>query len=201
MKLAIQDRTKFGLAALLLAGAIALAVHSFSGGGPAIAASRSAPAPTQPAQPRNAARRVSGRGNAQPVNNSLDPRLNLRLLASSESIEYAGNGRNIFLADAEPVIPKPVAPAITPGKGSAAAAAAQPSGPPPPPPIPLKFFGFASKAGEPTRVFLSQGDEVFVAAEGQTVDRRYKVVKINPTSVEIQDMISNNSQTIPLTQS
>ena len=198
MKMGTQDRTKLGLAVLLLAGAIALAVHSFSGGGPAIAASRSAPAP---AQPRNAARRVSGRGTSQPVNSGMDPRLNLRLLASSESIEYAGNGRNIFLADAEPVIPKPVAPAITPGKGSAAAAAAQPSGPPPPPPIPLKFFGFASKAGEPTRVFLSQGDEVFVAAEGQTVDRRYKVVKINPTSVEIQDMLSNNSQTIPLTQS
>ena len=198
MKLGGQNRTKFALAALLLAGAIALAVHSFSGGGPAIAASRSAPA--QPAQTRNAPRRVSRAGNAQPVENSLDPRLNLRLLASSESIEYAGNGRNIFLANAEPVIPKPVAPAITAGKG-APPPAAQPSGPPPPPPIPLKFFGFASNPGEPTKVFLSQGDEVFVAAEGQTIDRRYKVVKINPASVEIQDMLSNNKQTIPLTQS
>ena len=200
MKLGTQDRTKFALAALLLAGAIALAVHSFSGAGPAIAASRTTPAPAQAAQPRNA-RRVSGSSSAQPVSNSLDPRLNLRLLASSENIEYAGNGRNIFLADAEPVIPKPVAPAITPGKASTPAAAAAPSGPPPPPPIPLKFFGFASNPGEPTKVFLSQGDEVFVAAEGQTIDRRYKVVKINPASVEIQDMLSNNKQTIPLTQS
>ncbi len=201
MRLGTQDRTKFALAALLLAGAIALAVRSFTGAGPAIAASRAAPAPPRPAQPRNPARRVAGNESAPPVNSGLDPRLNLRLLASSESIEYAGNGRNIFLADAEPVIPKPVAPAITPGKGPAPAAAATPSGPPPPPPIPLKFFGFASKPGEPTRVFLSQGDEVFVAAEGQTVDRRYKVVKINPTSVEIEDMLSNNRQTIPLTQS
>ncbi len=201
MKLGTQDRTKFAVAALLLAGAIALAVHSFSGGGPAIAASRSAPATAQPAQPRNAPRRVSGTVNAQPVDNSLDPRLNLRLLASSESIEYDGNGRNIFLADAEPVIPKPLASAITPGKGAAPSPVAQPAGPPPPPPIPLKFFGFASNPGEPTKVFLSQGDEVFVAAEGQTIDRRYKVVKINPASVEIQDMLSNNKQTIPLTQS
>lgn len=199
MKLGAQNRTKFALAALLLAGAIALAVHSFSGAGPAIAASRSAAAPAQPTQPRNAPRRVSRAVNA-PVENSLDPRLNLRLLASSESIEYDGNGRNIFLADAGPVIPKPLAPAITPGKG-APPPAAQPAGPPPPPPIPLKFFGFASNPGEPTKVFLSQGDEVFVAAEGQTIDRRYKVVKINPASVEIQDMLSNNKQTIPLTQS
>jgi hypothetical protein len=76
--------------------------------------------------------------------------------------------------------------------------------PPPvaaPPPIPLKFFGFASHPGEPKRIFLSKGDDVFIAGEGEIVDRRYKVVRISPNSVEIQDVVgSGPPQNIPLTQ-
>jgi len=76
-----------------------------------------------------------------------------------------------------------------------------PPGPPPKPPINLKFFGFASHAGEPTRIFLAQGDTVFIAYEGQIVDRRYKVLRITPNSVEIEDVLNNNRQTIPLSPS
>ena len=71
----------------------------------------------------------------------------------------------------------------------------------PPPPIPLKFFGFANQPGEPKKVFLSKGDDVFIAGEGEIVDRRYKVVRISATSVEIQDVVvSGPPQSIPLTQ-
>ena len=72
--------------------------------------------------------------------------------------------------------------------------------PPPPPPIELKFFGFASKPGEPKRVFLSQGEDVFVAGEGDIVDRRYKILRISPTSVEVEDVLNNHRQEIQLTQ-
>src|SRR5436190_1680073 len=68
------------------------------------------------------------------------------------------------------------------------------------PPITLKFFGFANKPGEPKRVFLSQGDDVFIAAEGDIVDRRYKVLRISPMAVEVEDVLNNNRQSIPLTQ-
>jgi hypothetical protein len=63
----------------------------------------------------------------------------------------------------------------------------------------LKFFGFASRPGEPKKVFLSEGDEVFVAKEGDIVDRRYKIVQINNTSVMVEDVLNNNRQPIPLT--
>jgi len=73
--------------------------------------------------------------------------------------------------------------------------------PPPPPPIPLKFYGFASSPGEPKKIFLKNGDDVFVAGEGEIVDRRYKVIRITNTSVEIQDVVTSGPpQTIPLTQ-
>ena len=110
----------------------------------------------------------------------------------SEETEYKGAGRNIFIAEAE--IPKPVEPPI-----KKAETPPPPPGPPPPPPINLKFVGFASGAGEPTKVFLTQGDDVFVAEEGQIVNRRYKVMRIHANSVEIEDVLSNNRQTIPLT--
>jgi hypothetical protein len=72
---------------------------------------------------------------------------------------------------------------------------------PPPPPIPLKFFGFASKPGEPKRIFLSKEQDVFIAGEGEIIDRRYKVMRISPTSVEVQDLVNSGPpQSIPLTQ-
>ncbi len=98
----------------------------------------------------------------------------------------------------EVVIPKPLGPGTT-GPNDA-----RPFPIPavaPPPPIPLKFFGFANRPGEPKKVFLIKGEDTFIAGEGEIVDRRYKLVKISPTSVEIQDLVgSGPPQSIPLTQ-
>ena len=71
---------------------------------------------------------------------------------------------------------------------------------PPPPPITLKFFGFANRPGETRKVFLSQGEDVFVAGEGDIVDRRYRVLHISPTAVDVEDVLNNNRQSLPLTQ-
>jgi len=75
------------------------------------------------------------------------------------------------------------------------------SGCPPPPPIELKFFGFANKPGEPKKIFLSHGEDIFIASEGDIVNRRYRVLKISPAAVDIEDVLNNNRQSIPLTQS
>jgi hypothetical protein len=128
--------------------------------------------------------------------NPLDPTIRVDLLESAQNVKYEGKGRNIFVPGA-PVIPQPVTPVIThnPKPGPAPN-----PGPPPPPPINLKFFGVASRAGEAQKVFLSEGESIFVAHEGDIVNSRYKVVKINPQSVEIEDLLNNNRQSIPLTQ-
>jgi hypothetical protein len=129
---------------------------------------------------------------------SLDPTLHLQQLASAEQIQYEGSGRNIFVAQAdEVVIPKVIGPATTDP-------VSKPYAPPPvaaAPPIPLKFFGFASRPGEPKKIFLIKGEDTFIAGEGEIVDRRYKVVHISPTSVDIQDVVgSGPPQSVPLTQ-
>ena len=197
MKLGTENRTKvIILAVLLVVAAISVVRMLDVFGGPP------APVPTKPGAPPSAAaappppRRTGNRGPAMAVAApSLDPELRLKLLESSEGMKYEGTGRNIFVPTLEE-IPKPVAPAMTKNEPPP-----PPPGPPPPPPINLKFFGFASHAGEPKQVFLGQGDTVFIGREGEIVDRRYKIVRINPNSVEIEDVLNNNRQTIPLTQS
>jgi hypothetical protein len=127
--------------------------------------------------------------------NNLDPRLRVDLLKNAEDVEYKGNGRNIFRAGAEPPkeIPKPVTPAMIQVQEAA-------KRPPPPPPINLKYFGYSNRQGEENKIFLSEGGDVFVAKQGDIVNRRYKILRITPTSVEVEDVISNARQTLPLTQ-
>jgi len=196
VKLGAENRNKVIVLAVLAVGALASVFYMFNslGGGPPQLVSAPASRASAAAQPP----RPGTRGPAVAIAaNSLDPELRLKLLESSEGMKYEGTGRNIFVPALE-VPPTPVAPGLVNKKNEPLP---PPPGPPPPPPINLKFFGFASHAGEPTRIFLAQGDTVFIAYEGQIVDRRYKVVHINPTSVEIEDVLNNNRQTIPLTQS
>jgi hypothetical protein len=78
-----------------------------------------------------------------------------------------------------------------------------PTGPPPPPPPPaidLKFFGYTARQSGVRRAFLLKGDDVFVASEGDVVDHRYKVVKIAPMSVQVEDIPYANTQSLPLVQ-
>jgi hypothetical protein len=149
-----------------------------------------------------AAHRGSGpaSGKKEPPAQSLDPTLHLDQLASSEQIKYEGSGRNIFISQADVAIPALVARGET-DKGQKDDPIYHPPGLTAPPPIPLKFFGFSNQPGEPKKAFLSKDQDIFVAGEGEIVDRRYKVVRISSTSVEVQDLVvTGPTQSIPLTQ-
>jgi hypothetical protein len=153
-----------------------------------------------PSLSRAAAPRAKTKPGKKPKVENLDPTLKLKLLEASEQTQYRGTGRNIFVSQAEEiVIQKPVAPANTDAQKTQEIY--RPPQPQAPAPIPLKFYGFASQPGEPKKIFLKLNDDVFVAGEGEIVDRRYKVIRITNTSVEIQDVVNSGPpQTIPLTQ-
>jgi hypothetical protein len=192
VKLGIENRKQvIGLAVL---GGFALLMLG-RGLWPSLPAAAPLTGSTTTAAGRSGMRR-SASGKVVPlVEPRLDPTLDLNLLSQSEEIKYAGNGRNIFVAGSLP-IEKP--------KGTGATdqptALHQPPAIPPPPPITLKFFGFANRPGETKRVFLSQGEDVFIAAEGDIVDRRYRILRISPNAVDVEDVINNNRQSLPLTQ-
>jgi hypothetical protein len=200
VKVGAEDRKKVAIAGVLLFVALLLVVRMLfvdSGASASAPPSFDQPTATAAAQPlRTTTRRVAPGKRASATLN-LDPRLRLDLLKSSEDVTYAGTGRNIFLSYEEAPIPKPVVDAR---KDVPNNLPPTPPPPPPPPPINLKFFGFASKPGQPKRVFLAKGQDVFIAGEGDIVDRRYKVLRIGPTSIELQDVLNNNRQSIPITQ-
>jgi hypothetical protein len=135
---------------------------------------------------------------------SIDPILRLDLLGKVQGVELAGGSRNLFqygpppvkaeLKGPEPkVVPQPVAPVLK--------ADDQPKPIPPPPPINLKYYGFSTGHvnGKKTAFFLD-GDEISVAAEGDTVKKRYRVVRIGVNSVLMEDTESKRQQSLPLTE-
>ena len=159
-------------------------------------AQAAAPVPTMPRAPV----RPGAKAAKKVTSENLDPTLRLDLLAASEQTQYEGSGRNIFVSQAED-IPRPRASGATDVKQKEE----RPIYVPPvvqQRPIPLKFYGFASKPGEPKKIFLTDttGETVWVAGEGEIVNRRYKVIRISPTSVQMQDVVdSGPPQIIPLT--
>jgi hypothetical protein len=126
---------------------------------------------------------------------ALDPTLHPEIMRQAESLEYTGHGRNIFSQfSVAPEIPKAVASVRT------AHVDTGPPPPPPPPPINLGFYGYAAEKTGQRQVFLLHGDDIFIASEGDVVDRRYRVVKINSASVQVEDIPYHNTQTLPLRQ-
>jgi hypothetical protein len=132
-----------------------------------------------------------------PSSSALDPTLHPELMAQAEETTYSGNGRNIFSPDS--AAPAPVN--IEKPKNFRPEPPPPPPGPPPPPAIDLKFYGYSAMQGGGNRqIFLLHGDDIFLAHEGDVVDRRYRVVSIRPFSVEIEDIPYHNTQSLPLSQ-
>jgi hypothetical protein len=202
VKVGTENRRNTILAAVLGVVAVIAVAYQFIPSSSTIASTETNANPVTPpgAPTHQTTRHGSGSGSSKKEHppQSLDPTLHLQQLAATEQIKYEGSGRNIFVSQAEVEIPKPLAPGAVgpndPKPYQVPAVTAQA-------PIPLKFFGFANQPGEAKRVFLSKGEDVFIAGEGEIVDRRYKVVRISATSVEIQDVVgSGPPQSIPLTQ-
>lgn len=178
--------------AVLLVIAIPLAIHSFnfSNSGTPTAATDNLPDGTTPTNNSPAQKKAGPKIRET----TLDPTLNIPILIASQKVEYNGGTRNIFhMAEAPP----PTIPGV---QGNVR----QYTPPPqatviPTPQIPLIFYGFSNRPGEPKKAFLKDADNIYVAVEGEVVERRYKIVKITNTFVLVQDILNNNQQTINLT--
>jgi hypothetical protein len=114
-------------------------------------------------------------------------------LALSEGKVYEGDGRNIFamsipthvIGDQQRPKPEPSALQQRPATR----------------PFPLKFFGFVSLPDTATKIFLSQDNDVFIGSEDDIVNRRYKILRIGRQSVDVEDLLDNTHQTLPLNES
>lgn len=221
MKLGAEPK-KIALLAALAGAAGYLLYSNLISGDERPAASRAAPgAPARPAlrrdldapqaaEPRTATAPrprslefrpslKSGRTDGGVDASSADPTLRLDLLAQVQSVQFAGGERNLFQFGPAPA-PKPVpAKAASNPVEPVTSRPPEPPPKPPPTPIPLKFYGYTSPgpAGE-RRAFFLDGEDILVAAEGQVIKRRYKVVRIGLNSCVVEDVEQKYQQTLVL---
>jgi len=225
MKLTRDQKSKIALAVLGSAALYMVYSNFFSGppGVPSDTAGRgSVPAPAVPAYTeQTAAKRAAanrGRGDEfHPVWRSkrpedrvdpmkIDPTLMTDLLAKVTAVEPSGGTRNLFAFGEPPKVaelPKGPEPKIRPYGPLEAPKPPAPQAPAetPPPPITLKFYGFSTvrNNGKKSAYFLD-GDDILIASEGETLKRRYKLVRISAGSVLLEDTESKRQQSVPLTQ-
>jgi hypothetical protein len=136
---------------------------------------------------------------------TIDPTLRTDLLAKVQAVDMEGGRRNLFQVGAPPLPPEPTV-SVKGGTQAAKAFGPEPEpGPPPkpaeppPPPITLKYYGYSSaRTDSRKRAFVLDGDEILVGAEGDTVKKRYRVVRIGVNSVVMEDTQFKHQQTLPL---
>lgn len=139
---------------------------------------------------------------------TIDPTLRLELIKRLAAVQIEGGSRTIFDFGAAPPPKQPDPPKIFPKPASEVAAAAAPPPvsvtPAPPvkpsaPPIRLKFYGFVGGARTKTkRAFFLDGEDIFVAGEGDVIQKRFRVVRIGLNSVVMEDLEFKSQQTLNL---
>jgi hypothetical protein len=80
-----------------------------------------------------------------------------------------------------PVAPKPIAPPAPVG----------------PPPLPFKFMGRMNDDGEQL-LYLSRGDQTFIARSGETLEGAYKVLGIDAQGIEFEHLPTGEKQTLTI---
>jgi hypothetical protein len=137
----------------------------------------------------------------------LDPTLRMDLLEKLQKVQLSGTSRSLFDFSATPDAAKPKQPepkiAVKPPPKVQGPELPPPPPPPPvkppPPPIPLKFYGSSLPVlGGSKRVFCMQNDEIYTPAEGDVIMKRYKIIKISPSGVVVEDLDYKNQQTLPI---
>lgn len=139
----------------------------------------------------------------------IDPTLHVELLAKLKNVQVEGSTRSLFDIGATPLVAaavnQPEPKKIIPDKFYGPMRPPPPPPPPPDPtapPIPLKFYGFVNHAKGPVkRAFFLDGDDIVIAAEGDMIKKRYKIVRIGINSAVVEDTQfkgKNTQQTLPL---
>jgi len=116
-----------------------------------------------------------------------NPQLHNYGVEKARKTEYKTIGRNIFSAiPPPPPVPKPDKKHPLP----------PPPPPPPPPepkvsPLPVKFFGYGTVPNGTIRLaFFSDGEDVYVVAEGELLMKRFRILKIGNANLEYEEVSS-----------
>jgi hypothetical protein len=123
-----------------------------------------------------------------------NPQLHREKMEAAQKAEYKSSGRNPFSEIAPP-------PEAVKQAESRRFVGPVPLPPPPPPTLPpnMKFFGYGTVPnGTSRRAFLADGDDVYIVAEGDTLLGRYRIVKVNNSNLEFEEISSGRRNTVSL---
>ncbi len=142
----------------------------------------------------------SGSSSAVPPTSSADvkyqplpvenPSLRLDMLERIRKFEYSGRHRNIFSAS----LPPPPPPNVKPGK-----AGSMPPPLPPPLEVPVKFFGYVADLRTGLRrAFFTNGEDVFIVAEGEVLLSRFRLLRIGNNTADVEEVASGRRATLAM---
>ena len=129
----------------------------------------------------------AGKQNVPDELSRYDAVVKLDLLKELEDRPLPEMDRNPFEFVAAP------AKAASAQTAGAAPAAAQP----PPPPVTLKVMGYSQGKGGVEEAMVSDEDQVFVVHAGDSVGTRYKIIKITPTAITVEDATLHQTVDLP----
>ncbi len=148
---------------------------------------------TPPSTKASAVPGAKGAAGKQKISDELsryDPVVKQDLLKEFEDRPLPELRRNPFEFVGGPTEASPVQAAVQ-------AAAPQP---PPPPPVTLKLLGYSEGKGGVKEAMVSDEDQIFVVHEGDSVGTRYKIIKITPTVITVQDATLHQNVDLPVPQ-
>ncbi len=167
----MSGRTQIIVFAVLLAILAVILYRSWSSSSPVLPATSAADGKYQPLAVEN-------------------PSLRLDMLERIRKFEYSGRHRNIFSAS----LPPPPAPKVQSGKTGP-----RPPSPPPPLEVPVKFFGYVSDPQTGLRrAFFTNGEDVFIVAEGETLLSRFRLLRIGNHTADVEEIASGRRATLVL---
>ena len=115
-----------------------------------------------------------------------NPSLHKEGVERARKTEYRSSGRNIFSRELPPPPPPlhpkpdPKPPILPPIKVEPKVA-----------PLPVKFFGFGTVPNGTKRIaFFSDGEEVYVVAEGELLLNRFRILRIGNANLEYEEVSS-----------
>jgi hypothetical protein len=175
VKTGMEDRRKIGLACGLIAIAAVLTIRWVDSGFVEKAEMNG-----------NGVLHPSAGSRALASKTWVDPMLNTGALRATEAARYEGSGRDIFHVALD-LPPRRKTEKWEPEKTVTIRHEETVT------PFPLTFFGF-SRRGDARSIFLLAGEDVFIAREGDVVDRRYRIVRVTPESVEVEDVMKQETE-------
>jgi hypothetical protein len=123
-----------------------------------------------------------------------NPELQRWKLDASRHTEYKSSGRDLF---SETLPPPPPQKKTEPHP--VAVIQATPEPPPPSLPANMKYFGYGTVPnGTSKRAFLSDGEEVFIVGEGDTLLGRFRILRIGNGTLYFEDLGTGRRNSAPL---